>query len=104
MDDASEADFVSRALARLPEVLPPPGLNARLLAAYDARAWGLWVRICDLVWPGVPAWAPTSAFAAALLAGVALGAVLPTAADDTRFSLDQPTSFSLLQPDQDEDL
>ena len=103
MDD--DSDFANRALARLPAVLLPPGLNSRLLATYDARQQGLWQRVCELVWPGVPGWAPASAFAAALLAGVALGTVLPTASDDgMRFSLDQPANFSLVSPDLEEDL
>jgi hypothetical protein len=99
------AKFVTRALARLPEPVPPPGLNRALLAAYDARPArrGLWAGLCEIVWPGAPLWAPASAFAAALLLGVTLGAVLPTMRDAgvMRFSLDQPASFNL---DTGEDL
>ena len=97
MDETAE--FVTRALARLPELAPPSGLNHALLAAYDAHQakQGLWQRFCETVWPGTPLWAAPSAFAAALLLGVTLGAVLPTTGDTgvTRFSLDQPSNFSL---------
>jgi hypothetical protein len=99
------AKFVTKALARLPEPALPVGLNGALLAAYDARQarGSLWQRFCEIVWPGAPLWAAPSAFAAALLLGVTLGAVLPTMRDTgvMRFSLDQPANFSL---GTDEDL
>jgi hypothetical protein len=101
MDDT---EFVTRALARLPELAPPPGLSRRILAGYDTRQaqGGLWTRLCDIVWPGAPLWAPASAFGAALLLGVSLGAVLPAGGQSMlRFSLDQPASFTL---DTQEDL
>lgn len=103
MDETAE--FVKNALARLPEPALPAGLNARIMAAFDARQAhkGLWARLCEIVWPGAPLWAPASAFGAALLLGVTLGAVLPTMANGgmMRFSLAQPASFSL---DTGEDL
>ena len=103
MDETAE--FVKRALARLPEPAVPAGLNAGIMAAYDARPArrGLWAGLCEIVWPGAPLWAPASAFGAALLLGVILGAVLPVMGNGgmMRFSLDRPASFSL---DTGEDL
>src|ERR1700735_3675103 len=96
-----DAEFVTRALGRLPAVSPPAGLTGRILAAYDGQPRaGWWQRVCELVWPGAPAWAPASAFGAALLAGAVLGAVLPAMRGDgaTRFSLDQPASFDHVSP------
>ena len=105
--DETYADFVERTLELLPAVAPSAGLSAALLAAYDAQRAprGLWARLCQIVWPDAPLWAPASAFAAALLLGVSLGVLLPGAGDEgTRFSLDQPSSFSLLTSDMEEDL
>jgi len=115
-DETSEAQFASRALSRLPVATPAPGFEAALLAAYDGwqarRSAGLAAAVggairgfFDLVWPGAPLWAPAGAFAASLLVGVALGAVLPAPDEHrTAFSLDQTPGFTLLSSDSEEDL
>jgi len=114
--DTSDAQFASRALARLPAAPPAPGFEASLLATYDGwnakRSSGLVAALgravrgfCDLVWPGAPPLALGGAFAASLLLGVTLGAVLPTPGEDRMgFSLDQTPGFSFLSSDTDEDL
>ena len=116
MKDGSDAEFADRALARLPAVTPAPGFEAALLAAYDGwqvrRPAGPWAAfqgtvraLADLVWPGVPLWAPASAFAAALLLGVGLGAMLPGGGGQRMaFSLEQTPGFTLISPDLEEDL
>ncbi|HEY4275004.1 MAG TPA: hypothetical protein VGM68_05935 [Rhizomicrobium sp.] len=109
----SDQDFTDRAVRRLPPAATPPGFEAALLAAYDAwaearpqgwrAAWRAGLRrFADLVWPGVPAWAPVAAFAAALLVGIGLGTALPFAMDedDIAFSLEQPVAFNLVSSDQ----
>jgi hypothetical protein len=111
-DDISDRVFADRALRRLPAATPPPGLEAALLAAYDAwnaeRPGGRWAAwkgalrgLSETVWPGAPLWAPVSALAVALLVGAGLGAALPTMADaePAGFSLEQPASFNLLASD-----
>jgi hypothetical protein len=109
----SDQDFTDLAVRRLPAAPPPPGFEAALLAAYDAwveaRPRGIRTALsaglrcfADLVWPGVPAWAPAVALAAALLMGAGLGTALPLTAnnDDAAFSLEQPVAFSLLSSEQ----
>ncbi len=109
--DNSDRAFADRALSRLPPPAPSQGVEAALLAAYDAwnaeRSGGLWSvwktglrRFSDAIWPGAPLWAPASALAAALLVGAGLGAALPAmiAAEPSGFSLEQPENFSLLSP------
>jgi hypothetical protein len=104
--DEAEADRVWTAavLACVPEVAASPGLAARLLAGFEARAarrgwfaaWG------DAIWPGAPAWAPVSAFALALVVGIGAGAALPSRAvadADGAFSLAAPPSFNLASDD-----
>lgn len=118
-DENADRDFVDRALSRLPQPAPSPGLEAALMAGYDAwkaeRDKGVWAavkaglrRFSETVWPGAPAWVPASALAAALLLGAGLGAALPVAmaAEQSGFSLEQPESFTLLASDtiQEEDL
>jgi hypothetical protein len=108
-DDISDRVFAERALRRLPAVTPSPGLEAALLAAYDAwnaerprGGWAAWnagmYGFCETIWPGAPLWAPVSALAVALLVGAGIGAVLPTMADaePLGFSLEQPASVNLL--------
>jgi hypothetical protein len=99
MSQVDDKDFATRALARLELPAPAPGLNHRLLAAYDgalARRPGWLVRVADLLWPGMPAWAPGAALGAALLLGVGAGLALPAPmAERTGFSLEEPPSASL---------
>lgn len=113
--DASDAQFTRRALSRLPAVASTPGFEAAALAAYEdwqaRRSAGLPAALrgavggfCDLVWPGAPPWALGGAFAASLLLGVILGAVLPAPGEERMaFSLDQTPGFILLS-DTEEDL
>ena len=79
MNDQSDADFTSRALARLPASASSPGFEAALLAGYEdwrgCRSAGFPAAIkaavrgfANLVWPGAPVWAPASAFAVAAAA------------------------------------
>ncbi len=111
-EDTSDRLFAERALARLPLTAPSPGLEAALMAAYDAwqeeRAGGLWARFkaglagfSRTIWPGAPVWAPVAAFAASLMVGAMLGAALPAASDlePPGFSLEHTESFNLLSPD-----
>lgn len=118
MDEISKNDtqFVNRAMARLPQAQVSPRLTDAMLAAFDevqaSQQAGVWAvlgagirRLGDTVWPGAPLWAPASAFAAALVAGVSLGAVVPAMGDTrTYFSLDEPASFNLVTPDMARDL
>lgn len=99
MDETHDGAFATRALARL-DASVPPGLNHRLLAAYDAamaRRVGPLARLADLLWPGMPAWAPGAALAAALLLGLAVGVALPSPAMAERmgYSLEDVPSASL---------
>jgi len=99
MDESQDGAFATRALARL-DTAAPPGLNHRLLAAYDAamaRRPGLLTRLADLLWPGMPAWAPGAALGLALLLGLAVGVALPSPAMAERmgFSLQEVPSASL---------
>jgi hypothetical protein len=111
-DDISDRAFADRTFRHLPAVTPSPGLEAALLAAYDAwnaeRPRGWWAArkaglsgFCETVWPGAPLWAPVSALAVALLVGAGIGAALPATADaePTGFSLEQPASFTLVASD-----
>ena len=109
----SDAQFASRALARLPAVTPTPGFEAALIAAYEDRQArrsagalaGAVRRFCDWVWPGAPLWAPAGALAASLLLGVVLGVTLPAPGEErVVFSLDQTPGFNLLSSDTGEDL
>ena len=99
MQDMDDWDFTARALARLGALAPPPGLERRLLDAYAARMrrGGRLTRLAELVWPGMPAWAPGAAFAMALLLGVGVGMALPdpAMAEGGGFSLARPPSFSI---------
>jgi hypothetical protein len=116
MNDRSDAEFADRALARLPAIAPAPGFEGELLAAYDGwqskRPAGPWAAFrgaaqafADMVWPGAPLWAPASAFAAALLLGIGLGAMLPgEGGQRMAFSLEQTPGFTLISPDLEEDL
>ena len=110
--DISDQAFADRAVKLLPPAAPAPGLETALLAAYDAwsaeRPGGRWVvwkaalrRFSEVIWPGAPLWAPASALAAALLLGAGLGAALPVLMQEeqTGFSLERTSSFSLLTPD-----
>ncbi len=105
--EKDDAAFAARAMAHL-DVQTPSHLPAALLAAYDAfqteQARGLgaaltaaWRRFGDIVWPGVPAWAPGGALAAALVIGIGVGTALPLPAqkENSSFSLAEPPAFSL---------
>ena len=109
--EISDRRFAEQALAKLPAVTPSSGLEAALLAAYDAwqreRVQGPWAafkaglgRFSQTIWPGAPLWAPAAAFAASLLVGATLGAFLPAVREmePASFSLDHTQSFSLLAP------
>lgn len=115
----ADRDLVNKALRQLPKPAPSPGLQAALMAGYDAwnaeREKGGWAagkaglrRFSEIVWPGAPMWIPASALVAALLVGAGLGAALPaaTAAEQSGFSLEQPGSFTLFASDMapEEDL
>lgn len=107
----ADRDFVDRALRRLPRPVLSPGLEAALMAGYDAwnaeRNKGLWAAVkaslrgvSEMIWPGAPLWAPVSVLAAALLVGAGVGAALPAAqAEQSAFSLEQPGSFTLFASD-----
>lgn len=110
--DHSDQDFADHAVKRLGQPSVPAGLEAALLAAYDKwnakrgkTFWSGWQAALevasDVIWPGAPLWAPASALAVALLVGASLGVVLPArmAQDQQSFSLEQPSSFSLLSSD-----
>jgi len=98
MNQMDERDFASRAMARLDAALPPAGMAVRLLAAYDAALLrgGRLARLAELLWPGMPAWAPGVALAASLLLGVGVGAALPAPTTERMaFSLADPPSATL---------
>jgi hypothetical protein len=98
MMERDEGDFTARALARLGVLAPPPGLERRLLALYAARMRrSALARLAELIWPGMPAWAPGAAFAAALLLGIGVGVAMPdpAMAEGSGFSLVEPPSFSV---------
>lgn len=98
MQEMDDRDFTVRALARLGDMPPPSGLAPRLLADYAARPrQGRFARLAELIWPGMPAWAPGAAFAAALLFGIGVGMALPgpAMAERAGFSLAEPPSFSV---------
>jgi hypothetical protein len=98
MMEHEDRDFTVRVLARLDPLAPPPGLERRLLAAYAAQVRrSALVRLAELIWPGMPAWAPGAAFAAALLLGIGVGVAMPdpALAEAGGFSLTEPPSFSI---------
>ena len=110
--ELSDRDFTDRAVKKLARASTPAGLQTALLAAYDGwnasrggrlrSSWKTGVRfVVDIVWPGAPVWVPASALAAALLLGAGLGILLPAmmSRQPQAFSLEQPSSFSLLSSD-----
>lgn len=110
--ELSDRDFTDRAIKQLARPSAPTGLESGLLAAYDdwnaghgKRRWLGWRAaarfVVDIIWPGAPVWAPASALAAALLVGAGLGILLPAmmSRQPQVFSLEQPSSFSLLSSD-----
>ena len=101
----SDAAFASRVVAALPGETAFAGLEARILADFDAafaqrtpsprlaaRKWA--ERLRDMVWPSAPVWTPASVFALSLLMGLAAGAFVPSAAAESDNS-DQAQSVSL---------
>jgi hypothetical protein len=82
-----DAEFAARALAMLPVAAVPPALARRVLADYDAvlarRAAPRrpLAAVAAFFWPGVPAWKPATVLAAALLIGLAAGALVPAPGD-----------------------
>lgn len=84
MDDAQ---FVHQVLASLPTTAVPAALEARLMADFDRLAArqraGVWRRIGDHLWPGVPAWKPVSVLAASLAMGLMAGIFVPSPATTT---------------------
>ena len=99
MSETVESQLATRAMAHLCGAVPPPGMAQRLLAAYVAQLprRGRLGALADLLWPGMPAWAPGAAFGAALLLGIGVGVALPgpAMAERTAFSLEQPPSANL---------
>jgi hypothetical protein len=95
MSEMEQGDFATKALARLEAARPPAGMSVRLLAAYDAQR-PFRIRLAELLWPGMPAWAPGAALAASLLLGVGIGVALPgPSAERMAFSLEEPPSASV---------
>jgi hypothetical protein len=98
MSEADDREFAVRAMARLRGDAPPAGMTRRLLDAYEAARprGGKLARLAELLWPGMPLWAPGAAFAAALLLGIGVGVALPgPMAGRTAFSLEEPPSVSV---------
>jgi hypothetical protein len=87
----SDEEFADRALRVLPGVgAAHVGLEARILADFDAlarkRRFGWRARLHDLsalIWPGAPLWQPGAVFAAALIFGLATGALVPSSSGQT---------------------
>lgn len=95
MSEMEQDDFPTRAMARLEAARPPAGMRGRLLVAYDAQR-PLRIRLAELLWPGMPAWAPGAALAASLLLGVGVGVALPgPTAERMAFSPEEPPSASV---------
>ncbi len=75
-------EAVAAVLAAFPEAEPSAGLQARILADFDAvtlrraRPWA-W-RLSDLIWPGAPVWQPASLLALSLVLGLTVGILLPS--------------------------
>jgi hypothetical protein len=106
-EEVAARALAERALAHLPRPSLSPAFEAALLASYDGwragRRRGMAAGLAGAVrafaatvWPGAPAWAPAGAFAAALLIGIGLGAVVPGSGQRQAFSLEQAPSFSLV--------
>jgi hypothetical protein len=95
MRETDKGDFASRALARLEAAVPPAGMSRRLLEAFEVRR-PFRSRLAELLWPGMPLWAPGAALAASLLLGVGVGVALPgPMAERMAFSLEEPPSASV---------
>lgn len=98
MSEADDREFAARAMARLRGDAPPAGMAGRLLDAYDTvrPRGGRLARLAELLWPGMPLWAPGAALALSLLLGLGVGAALPTpTVTRTAFSLEEPPSVSV---------
>jgi hypothetical protein len=100
-DDAAWADGVLRALGPVPTT---PGLQARVLAAFDGvtsrRQQGLGGRLrrlSETVWPGAPSWQPAAVLAASLAIGIAAGTFLPLE-EALADNVDQPAAVALDSP------
>lgn len=109
--DKDDTAFTAMLLDALPRVEASPALSRAIMAAYDTiqtrrrRRFGAALRrFSDIVWPGAPAWAPGSLLAAALIAGLGIGAALPYPSSGGGFSLDEPSSFSLFAANPAESL
>lgn len=88
-DLEQDAAFAQRAVSSLPSVPVPGGLEARILADFDAvtarrrrsLAPGRLVRRWrDTMWPGAPMWKPAAVLALSLAVGLAAGAMVPSSA------------------------
>jgi hypothetical protein len=102
-----EAAFADGVLKALPGVAVPPGLEARILADFDAvaakRAPGsvsrFLRRLRDAIWPGAPLWKPASILALSLLIGLTAGAFVPAAAlgpsEQTNVTADTPSVLDM---------
>lgn len=80
----ADALWVARMLQELPPVPVTPGLQARVLASFDAvterrrtGVRGLLHRLGEMVWPGAPAWQPAAVLAASLAIGIVAGTFVP---------------------------
>ena len=98
MEDNTEDARLDRLLALAPVPAVPASLERRILADFD-RVMARWTfakalrRAGEIVWPGVPTWAPATAFALSLMIGLGVAAFAPLepAQDDTSgiFAYDQ---------------
>ena len=105
--EASDAVWLEGILRQLPSVPVTPGLQARVLASFDAangrRRLGLLERLSAAIWPGAPAWQPAAVLGASLVIGIGVGLLLPleeALADGVDqpvagIALDGPPSFEL---------
>jgi len=97
MEESSEDARLDRLLALAPAREVPAALERRILADFDRIAargslGKALRRAADLVWPGVPAWAPACAFALSLMIGLGVAAFAPLElpqSDEAAFAVDQ---------------
>src|ERR1700760_1354757 len=98
--------WVENALKTLPAVPVPAGLEARILADFDAvavrRRSSLLARFRDAVWPGAPVWRPAFVFGTALVIGLTAGILVPleeasaeSSEQTAAISLEAPPTFEI---------
>jgi hypothetical protein len=93
----SDAEFAARVLALLPESGVPAGLEARILADFNAvtakrQRAPSWRAVFAAVWPGMPLWQPGAVLAVSLLCGLLVGSVVPVANTGSDTALVQQVS------------